>query len=154
MLLVFAMTIGSTVGVYFGTVYLPQFAAHTGHTSEEQATAQLTVALVVLLLSMIGAGVLSDRFGPLALIRTGFTLLAVTTAPLMVGGSPASSRPPGRAPSSRPACSSARHPVAGPGVPGADPRGARRPASVAIAVWRHAPFVAEWLADHLGPVVG
>jgi MHS family alpha-ketoglutarate permease-like MFS transporter len=85
MVLVFAMTIGSTVGVYFATVYLPQFAAHTGHITQSAATSQLTIALLVLLASMITAGVLADRFGPLALIRVGFTVLAVTTAPLMAG---------------------------------------------------------------------
>lgn len=85
MVLVFALTIGSTMGVYFGSVYLPQFAAHTGQISEEAAAAQHTVALVVLLLAMIGSGFLADRYGPLALIRGGFTAAAMLTVPLMLG---------------------------------------------------------------------
>jgi MFS transporter, MHS family, alpha-ketoglutarate permease len=161
MLLVFAMTIGSTVGVYFGTVYLPQFGAHAGGISEEQATAQLTVALVVLLVSMIGAGVLSDRFGPLALIRAGFTLLAVTTAPLMVGVIA------GAVPFVVAACvfclglglQLGVTPVAGARLFPVPIRALALgvPASVAIAVFGGTlPFVAEWLADrdHLGLVVG
>lgn len=85
MLLVFALTIGSTMGVYFGSIYLPQFAAHTGQISEESATAQHTVALVVLLAAMIVSGFLADRYGPLALIRGGFTAAAALTVPLMLG---------------------------------------------------------------------
>jgi len=85
MVLVFALTIGSTMGVYFGSVYLPQFAAHTGQISEEAATGQHTVALVVLLLAMIASGFLADRYGPLALIRGGFTAAATLTVPLMLG---------------------------------------------------------------------
>ncbi len=85
MALVFALTIGSTIGVYFGSIYLPQFAGHTGQISEESATSQQTVALVVLLLAMIGSGFLADRYGPLALIRVGFTAAAALTVPLMLG---------------------------------------------------------------------
>ncbi|MDQ4039655.1 MAG: MFS transporter [Actinomycetota bacterium] len=85
MFLVFALTIGSTMGVYFGSVYLPQFAAHTGQISAESATAEHTVALVVLLLAMLASGFLADRYGPLALIRTGFTAAATLTVPLMLG---------------------------------------------------------------------
>jgi len=85
MVLVFALTIGSTMGVYFGSIYLPQFAAHTGQISEEAATAQHTVALAVLLLAMIASGFLADRYGPLALIRLGFTAAATLTVPLMLG---------------------------------------------------------------------
>ena len=85
MVLVFAMTIGSTIGVYFATVYLPQFTGHTGHITQDAATGQLTVALIALLAAMIASGVLSDRYGPLALIRSGFAPMAVSTAPLMLG---------------------------------------------------------------------
>ena len=85
MLLVFALTIGSTMGVYFGSVYLPQFAAHTGEISEESAAAQHTIALVVLLVAMIASGFLADRYGPLAWIRGGFTAAAALTVPLMLG---------------------------------------------------------------------
>ncbi|MDQ3476482.1 MAG: MFS transporter [Actinomycetota bacterium] len=84
MVLVFALTIGSTMGVYFGSIYLPQFAANTGQISEEAAAAQHTVALGVLLLAMIASGFLADRYGPLALIRLGFTAAATLTVPLML----------------------------------------------------------------------
>ncbi|HEY0216695.1 MAG TPA: MFS transporter [Cellulomonas sp.] len=85
MVLAFMLTIGSTMGVYFGSVYLPEFAGHTGYYTEAQATSQHTVALVCLLLAMIASGFLADRFGPLALIRTGFTAAAVLVVPLMLG---------------------------------------------------------------------
>ncbi len=85
MALAFALTIGSTMGVYFGSIYLPSFAAHSGLMSEEAATAQHTGALVALVVSMIASGFLSDRFGPLVMIRIGFTGAAVLVLPLMLG---------------------------------------------------------------------
>lgn len=85
MVLAFMLTIGSTMGVYFGSVYLPEFAGHTGHYTEEQATGQHTVALICLLVAMIGSGFLSDRIGPLRMIRLGFTAAAVLVIPLMLG---------------------------------------------------------------------
>lgn len=85
MLLVFALTIGSTMGVYFGGIYLPQFASHTGQISEDAAVSQHTVALLVLLLAMLASGFLADRYGPLALIRFGFTAAAALVVPLMLG---------------------------------------------------------------------
>ncbi|MCV2393092.1 MFS transporter [Actinotalea sp. M2MS4P-6] len=85
MLLAFGLTIGSTMGVYFGSIYLPSFAAHSGRITEEAATAQHTVALLALVISMIVSGFLSDRFGPLALIRVGFTGAALLVLPLMLG---------------------------------------------------------------------
>ena len=85
MVLAFMLTIGSTMGVYFGSVYLPEFAGHTGYYTESQATSQHTVALVCLLLAMITSGFLSDRFGPLRMIRIGFTAAAVLVIPLMLG---------------------------------------------------------------------
>jgi len=85
MALAVMLTIGSTMGVYFGSVYLPEFAGHTGRYTETQAAAQHTVALICLLVAMIVSGFLADRFGPLALIRTGFTAAAVLVVPLMLG---------------------------------------------------------------------
>jgi MHS family alpha-ketoglutarate permease-like MFS transporter len=84
MLLAFALTIGSTMGLYFGSIYLPSWAAHTGQISKEVASGQQNLALLALLVAMITAGFLSDRFGPLALIRIGFTAAAVLVLPLMV----------------------------------------------------------------------
>lgn len=83
--LAFMLTIGSTIGVYLGSVYLPEYAHHTGRYTDAQATSQQTVALVVLLLAMIASGFLSDRFGPLPLIRVGFTGAALLVVPLLVG---------------------------------------------------------------------
>lgn len=85
MLLAFALTIGSTMGLYFGSVYLPSWAAATGRITEEAATSQQTIALVAILVTMIASGFLADRFGPLAVIRTGFTAAAVLVLPLMLG---------------------------------------------------------------------
>ncbi|MGN8245039.1 MFS transporter [Cellulomonas soli] len=84
MLLAFMLTIGSTMGVYLGSVYLPELAVHTGRYTEAQATSQHTVALVCLLAAMIASGFLADRFGPLPLIRTGFTAAAVLVVPLLL----------------------------------------------------------------------
>ncbi|MEV7973753.1 MFS transporter [Cellulomonas sp. NPDC089187] len=85
MVLAFMLTIGSTMGVYFGSVYLPEFAGHTGRYTESQATSQHTVALICLLVAMIASGVLADRVGPLRMIRIGFTAAAVLVIPLMWG---------------------------------------------------------------------
>jgi MHS family alpha-ketoglutarate permease-like MFS transporter len=85
MLLAFMLTIGSTMGVYFGSVYLPEFAVHTGRYTEGAATSQHTVALVCLLVAMITSGFLADRVGPLPMIRIGFTAAAVLVVPLMLG---------------------------------------------------------------------
>ncbi|WP_159810044.1 MFS transporter [Cellulomonas citrea] len=85
MALAFMLTIGSTMGVYFGSVYLPQFAAHTGRYTEEAATSLHTAALVTLLVAMIASGFLADRFGPIPVIRAGFTAAAVLVVPLMWG---------------------------------------------------------------------
>lgn len=84
MALAFMLTIGSTMGVYFGSVYLPEFAGHTGLYTEAEATSQHTVALACLLIAMIASGFLADRFGPLLLIRVGFTAAAVLVVPLML----------------------------------------------------------------------
>jgi len=78
-------TLGSTMGVYFGSVYLPQLAAHCGQLSEEAATGQHTIALLALIAALIASGFLADRIGPLALIRVGFTAAALLTLPLMLG---------------------------------------------------------------------
>lgn len=85
MLLAFGLTIGSTMGIYFGSIYLPSWAGHTGRIAEETASAQHNVALVTLLVAMIVSGFLSDRFGPLVMIRIGFTGAAVLVLPLMLG---------------------------------------------------------------------
>jgi MFS transporter, MHS family, alpha-ketoglutarate permease len=85
MVLAFMLTIGSTMGVYLGSVYLPEYAHHTSRYTEAQATSQQTVALVVLLVAMIASGFLSDQFGPLLMIRLGFTGAAVLVVPLLVG---------------------------------------------------------------------
>ncbi|WP_291764002.1 MFS transporter [Cellulomonas sp. 73-145] len=85
MLLAFMLTIGSTMGVYFGSVYLPEFAQHTGRYTADQATAVQPIALVALVLAMIASGFLADRFGPLPVIRAGFTAAAVLVVPLMLG---------------------------------------------------------------------
>lgn len=84
MVLAFMLTIGSTMGVYLGSVYLPELAQATGRYTEQQATSQQTVALVCLLVAMISSGFLADRFGPLPLIRTGFTGALVLGVPLLV----------------------------------------------------------------------
>jgi MHS family alpha-ketoglutarate permease-like MFS transporter len=85
MALAFALTIGSTMGLYFGSIYLPSWAAATGRMTEEAATSQQTIALVAILVAMIASGFLADRFGPLAVIRAGFTAAAVLVLPLMIG---------------------------------------------------------------------
>jgi MHS family alpha-ketoglutarate permease-like MFS transporter len=85
MALAFMLTIGSTMGVYFGSIYLPTYAVHSGRYTEDAATSAQTFALVALLVAMIASGFLADRFGPLPVIRAGFTAAAVLVLPLMWG---------------------------------------------------------------------
>jgi MHS family alpha-ketoglutarate permease-like MFS transporter len=156
MLLAFMLTIGSTMGVYFGSVYLPEFAQHTGLYTAEQATATQPVALVALVLAMIAAGFLADRFGPLPVIRAGFTGAAVLVVPLMLGL--ASGAVPyivaGPALTAFVGLQLGITPVAGARLFPVPIRGVALgvPAAAAIALFGGTfPYVAEWLvdADHL-----
>ncbi|MFG2137500.1 MFS transporter [Streptomyces sp. NPDC048650] len=80
---VFLITLGATVGYYFGTTYLPQYAQQLGVVSDTESAATMLLPLVVLIAAMLGAGRLADRFGALRTLRTGLALLALATVPLM-----------------------------------------------------------------------
>jgi MHS family alpha-ketoglutarate permease-like MFS transporter len=83
-LIVFGLNIGGTVAFYFGSVYLPVYAQNVGALDVAGASATIPVALVVMLVAMVAAGVIADRVGPLMVLRLGFLLLAVLTVPLML----------------------------------------------------------------------
>ncbi|MGG2461327.1 MFS transporter [Streptomyces sp. RGM 3693] len=80
---VFLITLGATVGYYFGTTYLPQYAAQLGVASAADSAAAMLPPLLVLIAAMAGVGRLADRLGALRTLRTGLALLAVGTVPLM-----------------------------------------------------------------------
>ncbi|GAA0841152.1 MFS transporter [Streptosporangium amethystogenes subsp. fukuiense] len=83
LLAVFFMTVGSTMSLYFGTLYLPQFAAKAGVVSAAAASSLIMVAIAVQFVAMVVFGKLSDRLSPLTLTRVGLGYLAVATVPLM-----------------------------------------------------------------------
>jgi MFS transporter, MHS family, alpha-ketoglutarate permease len=60
---IFFAVVGGTIAVYFGTVYLPVYAALNGVTTQADAAQLMTPALIVLLLLMVVAGRPGDRFG-------------------------------------------------------------------------------------------
>lgn len=83
MLAVFLMTSGVTVAYYFGTTYLPEYAAQVGVSQATSTHLSMVPSLVVLLAAMAVSGVLADRFGALRVFRCGLVLLALITVPLM-----------------------------------------------------------------------
>ncbi|RKT86256.1 MFS transporter, MHS family, alpha-ketoglutarate permease [Saccharopolyspora antimicrobica] len=83
MLAVFLMTTGTTVGVYFGTVYLPEYAAKAGVVHSAATNLEMIPSLLALIAAMAVSGLLADLFGGMRVFRTGALLLAVGTVPLM-----------------------------------------------------------------------
>ncbi|XVQ82999.1 MFS transporter [Microbispora siamensis] len=83
LLTLFFMTVGSTMSVYFGTLYLPQFAIGAGIVSPSAGSTLIMVAVLVQFVAMVVFGKLSDRLGPLTLTRIGLLYLAVVTVPLI-----------------------------------------------------------------------
>ncbi|MFF2502544.1 MFS transporter [Streptomyces sp. NPDC058067] len=84
MLAVFLLTLGITVGYYYGTTYLPQYAEKVGAASGADSAAAMLLPLVVLIGAMVFAGRTADRVGELKAIRVGLGLLALGTVPLML----------------------------------------------------------------------
>lgn len=83
-LIVFGLNIGGTVAFYFGAAYLPVYAQDVGAQNVANASAAIPVALLVMLISMVAAGAVADRFGAYVVLRVGFLSLAVLTVPLML----------------------------------------------------------------------
>ncbi|MER5391544.1 MFS transporter [Saccharopolyspora sp. NPDC002686] len=83
MLSVFLMTTGTTVGVYYGTVYLPEYAAQVGVEHSVATNLEMVPALLALIAAMAVSGLLADRFGGMRVFRVGALALAVGTVPLM-----------------------------------------------------------------------
>ncbi|MFB7632557.1 MFS transporter [Streptomyces sp. NPDC056149] len=83
LLAVFLITLGATVGYYFGTTYLPHYAAQLGVASDTASAAAMLLPLLALIAAMAGVGRLADRFGALPTLRAGLALLALGTVPLM-----------------------------------------------------------------------
>ncbi|WP_263248749.1 MFS transporter [Saccharopolyspora rosea] len=83
MVAVFLMTTGTTVGYYFGTTYLPEFAEQAGVSHAAANNLGMVPNLVLLMAAMAVAGVLADRFGAVRVFRIGLVLLALVTVPVM-----------------------------------------------------------------------
>ncbi|WP_328327848.1 MULTISPECIES: MFS transporter [unclassified Streptomyces] len=81
---VFLISVGATIGYYFGTTYLPQYAQQLGVSSDTASSASMLLPLLLLIAAMVGVGKLADRLGPLRTLRTGLALLALATVPLMM----------------------------------------------------------------------
>lgn len=81
---VFFACVGGTIAFYLGTVYLPVYADQHGAIARADAERMMPLALLVMMLVMFAAGRLADRFGGFTIFRTGFVLLAVGTAPLLM----------------------------------------------------------------------
>ena len=80
---VFLISVGATIGYYFGTTYLPQYAAQLGVASDTESAATMLLPLLLLIAAMVGVGRLADRLGALRTLRAGLGLLALATVPLM-----------------------------------------------------------------------
>ncbi|MFG2222117.1 MFS transporter [Streptomyces sp. NPDC048644] len=81
---VFLTTFGVTVGYYFGTTYLPQYAHQLGVVSDTESAVSMLLPLLVLIGAMVGVGWVGDRLGALRTLRAGLGALAVGTVPLML----------------------------------------------------------------------
>ncbi|MEU6115177.1 MFS transporter [Streptomyces sp. NPDC047117] len=81
---VFLISVGATVGYYYGTTYLPQYAQQLGVVSGTESAASMLGPLVLLVAAMVVVGRLADRLGALRTLRAGLCLLAVATVPLML----------------------------------------------------------------------
>lgn len=75
---------GGTVAFYLGTVYLPVYADLHGVIARPAAEKMMPAALLVMLVAMLIAGRLADRFGAFNVFRAGYLLLAVGTGPLLL----------------------------------------------------------------------
>lgn len=82
-LTLFFVTVGTTMSVYFGTLYLPQFAIGAGVVSASAGPVLIMVAVLVQFIAMVVFGKFSDRLGPLTPTRIGLVYLSVMTVPLM-----------------------------------------------------------------------
>ncbi|CAM04864.1 MHS family alpha-ketoglutarate permease-like MFS transporter [Saccharopolyspora erythraea NRRL 2338] len=85
MVAVFLMTTGTTVGYYFGTTYLPAYAAQVGVAHAASNNLSMIPSLLVLLVAMAVSGLLADRFGGMRVFRAGVGMLVVITVPVMAG---------------------------------------------------------------------
>ncbi|HCT76368.1 MAG TPA: MFS transporter [Micromonosporaceae bacterium] len=81
---VFIGCAGGTIAFYLGTVYLPVYADLSGVIERSAAEKMMPAALLVMMLAMLIAGRLADRFGAFAVFRTGYLLLAIGTGPLLL----------------------------------------------------------------------
>ncbi|MER5391547.1 MFS transporter [Saccharopolyspora sp. NPDC002686] len=83
MVAVFLITTGTTVGFYFGTTYMPEYAAQLGATRAASSNLSMIPSLLLLIAAMAAFGVLADRIGGMRVFRIGMGLLALCTVPLM-----------------------------------------------------------------------
>ena len=75
---------GGTVAFYLGTIYLPVYAGDSGVIEQAAAEKMMPGALLAMMVAMLVAGRLADRFGAFNVFRAGFLLLAAGTGPLLL----------------------------------------------------------------------
>lgn len=80
----FFACVGGTVAFYLGTVYLPIYASTYGVIEQAAAEKMMPAALMAMMVAMLVAGRLADRFGAFNVFRAGYLLLAVGTGPLLL----------------------------------------------------------------------
>lgn len=80
----FFACVGGTVAFYLGTVYLPIYASTYGVIEQAAAEKMMPAALLAMMIAMLVAGRLADRFGAFNVFRAGFLLLALGTGPLLL----------------------------------------------------------------------
>lgn len=80
----FFACVGGTVAFYLGTVYLPIYASTYGVIEQAAAEKMMPAALLAMMVAMLVAGRLADRFGAFNVFRAGFLLLALGTGPLLL----------------------------------------------------------------------
>jgi MHS family alpha-ketoglutarate permease-like MFS transporter len=80
----FFACVGGTVAFYLGSVYLPIYASTYGVIEQAAAEKMMPGALLAMMVALIVAGRLADRFGAFTVFRAGFLLLALGTGPLLL----------------------------------------------------------------------
>ncbi|KXO90489.1 hypothetical protein AXK60_23195 [Tsukamurella pseudospumae] len=78
------MTISGTIPFYFALLYMPVYGDNIGVTSKESASSFMTLTLALVLVTMLALGWLADQVGILVVLRIGYVLQILLTAPLLL----------------------------------------------------------------------
>ncbi|MEV8515105.1 MFS transporter [Dactylosporangium sp. NPDC051484] len=85
MAVILAVTAAATTVFYFCTVHLPVYASDVAGIPKVTTSSALLVGMVALLVAMLAAGMLADRFSAMWVLRIGFGALALLSVPLLRG---------------------------------------------------------------------